>query len=49
MNANQNWTFVGIMLEVPLAVIYGPIAASGPEEDPSIEALNEVFKTVAPW
>jgi hypothetical protein len=48
MNAKQNWTLVRIMLEVPLAVVYGSIAASGPEKNPSIKALDEVFKTVAP-
>lgn len=48
MYAKQNWAFVRIVLEVPLAVIYGPIAASGPEKDPTIKALNEVLETEAP-
>jgi hypothetical protein len=47
MNAKQYGTFVRIMLEMPLAVVNGPISASGPEEYPSIKALDEVFETVA--
>ncbi len=47
MNAKQYGAFVRIMLEVPLAVVDGPIITSGPEEDPSIKALDEVFETVA--
>jgi hypothetical protein len=48
MYAKQNWTFVRIVVEVPLAVVYGSIGASGPEKDPSIKALDEVFEIVAP-
>ena len=49
MNAKQNGAFVRIMLEVPLAVVNGPIIASGPEKDPPIKALDEIFETVALW
>jgi hypothetical protein len=47
MNAQQNWAFVRIVLEVPLAVVNGSIAAPRPEKDPSIKAFHKVFKTVA--
>ena len=36
MYAKQNWTFVRIVVEVPLAVVYGAIAASGPDEHRSL-------------